>query len=80
MDPAISLFNELLIELFGSGKVRRSHQALIQPVDHSIKEISAVENRIYIDFAEIGGALSSKVYPTQEELSNQEVLEYLKKK
>lgn len=77
---AEALFREVNNEMFSSKSFRKSLHVVVQPVDEMIKNISSVENRAYIDFAEFAGASKVRIYPTQEKLSDQEVLDFLKRK
>lgn len=77
---AEALFREVNNEMFSSKSFRKSLHVVVQPVDEMIKNISSLENRAYIDFAEFAGASKVRIYPTQEKLSDQEVLDFLKRK
>lgn len=78
-EEAELLFREIYVELFGKQIINRSHWALIQPVDKSILEITPTEHRIYNDFGQFGGAKIVKIYPTQEELLDKQVIEIMKR-
>lgn len=79
-DNAEALFRGVNNEMFSSKSFRKSLHVVVQPVDEMIKNISSLENRAYIDFAEFAGASKVRIYPTQEKLSDQEVLDFLKRK
>lgn len=73
------LMKSMINELFKSKLFDRPIYMLLQPIDKDIVEITPVESRIYVDFASFSGATKVSIYPTQENLSDQEVLKFLGK-
>ena len=76
-EKADNLLRSIIKEITGSATFTKKIHMLIQPVDTHITEITPVEERIYTDFAQFNGATLVKIYPTQQQLSDDEVLEYL---
>ena len=76
-EHAETLLREIFNELYAGKIVTFSHHVLLQPVDDVIKEITPVEERIYVDFGAMTGGRVVKVYPTQEVLSDFRVEEIM---
>ncbi len=79
-ENAESLMKSIIDELFIEKIFHRPNFFLLQLIDKDITEITPTESRIYQDFAAFGGASKVKIYPTQENLSDDEVLKFLGKK
>ena len=78
-ENAETLLKSIIHELFIKKTFDRPNYILLQPVDKDIVEITPVESRIYVDFAAFSGASKVKIYPTQESLTDEEVLSFLGK-
>jgi hypothetical protein len=79
-ENAESLMKSIIHELFIKKTFDRPNFFLLQPIDKDITEITPVESRIYQDFAAFSGASKVKIYPTQENLTDEEVYIFLGKK